>query len=116
RCSVADCTKKAQSRRLCIAHGGGTRCQSQNCMKLAQSQGLCAAHGGGRRCAMEKFRQIRNLCKAHANESILSDAATLLSWSSKLKPASKYSYGFPIIPGEPSDHPNTLHSLRRRPI
>ncbi|POM61629.1 hypothetical protein PHPALM_29330 [Phytophthora palmivora] len=111
RCSVPDCIKKAQSRQLCIAHGGGTRCRSQNCQKLAQSRGLCVGHGGGRRCAVngcgklsqskgvclahgggrrcrvpdcQKFRQIRNLCKAHAKLQVLSNVATI-SWSSNPK-------------------------------
>lgn len=68
RCSVEDCPKKAQSRRLCKGHGGGVRCHAPSCQKLAQNRGLCVAHGGGRHCAVEncgKLSQYRGLCQAH---------------------------------------------------
>ncbi|OWZ02160.1 hypothetical protein PHMEG_00026324 [Phytophthora megakarya] len=97
--------KLAQSRGLCAAHGGGRRCAMEGCGKLAQNRGVCLEHGGGQRCSVphcQKFRQVRNLCKAHAKESILSDAAALLSWSSKLKSESKHSISFLISPQEPS--------------
>ncbi|OQR93827.1 hypothetical protein THRCLA_22280 [Thraustotheca clavata] len=69
RCKVDSCTKLAQSRGHCIAHGGGRRCHVPQCEKLAQSKGYCIAHGGGRKCAVdgcEKFSQIKGKCKAHA--------------------------------------------------
>ncbi|OWZ05555.1 hypothetical protein PHMEG_00022333 [Phytophthora megakarya] len=98
--------KLAQSRGLCVEHGGGRRCAMDGCEKLAQNRGVCLAHGGGRRCSVphcQKFRQIRNLCKAHAKESILSETATR-SWSSKLKTVSKHSISFLINPLEPSEY------------
>ncbi|KAF4142747.1 hypothetical protein GN958_ATG08059 [Phytophthora infestans] len=68
RCSVPDCSKQVQTRKLCKAHGGGVRCRGPNCPKLAQSGGLCVAHGGGRRCGFEdcnKLAQYKGLCLSH---------------------------------------------------
>ncbi|KDO16939.1 hypothetical protein SPRG_17605 [Saprolegnia parasitica CBS 223.65] len=72
RCKVEACIKLAQSRGHCIAHGGGRKCHIESCDKLAQSKGYCIAHGGGRKCAIdgcEKFSQIKGKCKAHAKTS-----------------------------------------------
>ncbi|KAL7688031.1 hypothetical protein Plhal304r1_c020g0071551 [Plasmopara halstedii] len=69
RCHHPNCRKLAQSRGLCIAHGGGRRCAFDNCSKLAQSKGYCISHGGGRRCHVidcDKFAQIRGYCKSHS--------------------------------------------------
>jgi hypothetical protein len=68
RCSVPDCTKQVQTRRLCKAHGGGIRCRAPDCTKLAQSRGLCVGHGGGRRCRVDgcpKLSQYKGLCLSH---------------------------------------------------
>ncbi|KAJ8566311.1 hypothetical protein ON010_g6812 [Phytophthora cinnamomi] len=68
KCSVPDCPKQSQTRRLCKAHGGGVHCRVPQCPKLAQSQGLCVAHGGGRRCQVTgcgKLAQYKRLCLAH---------------------------------------------------
>jgi len=68
RCSVPECTKQVQTRRLCKAHGGGVRCRGPNCAKLAQSRGMCVAHGGGRRCGFDgcgKLAQSKGMCLSH---------------------------------------------------
>ncbi|KAF1785384.1 hypothetical protein GQ600_26571 [Phytophthora cactorum] len=38
-CSAIGCNKRAQTRRLCKAHGGGVRCRISDCKKLAQTEG-----------------------------------------------------------------------------
>ncbi|OWZ00116.1 hypothetical protein PHMEG_00028768 [Phytophthora megakarya] len=89
------------------------------CGKLAQNRGMCLEHGGGRCCSVphcQKFQQIRTMCKAHAKVSILSDAATLLSWSSKLKAVSKHSISFLINPLEPPVIPSSSSDQFGRPV
>ncbi|OWZ05556.1 hypothetical protein PHMEG_00022334 [Phytophthora megakarya] len=144
QCSVPECTKKAQTHRLCKKHGGGIRCKSTNCQKLAQSRGLCVAHGGGRHCAIiscaklsqykglclvhgggrrcsmsgcHKFRQIRDLCKSHAKLQMSS--APLRSPSTTVTTAavvSKLSISFLMNPLASSKViPNSQSTTVKRP-
>jgi len=53
RCDEPGCSKGAaggQSKRKCVAHGGGKRCDEEGCTKAARgTTGKCTAHGGGYR-------------------------------------------------------------------
>ncbi|EQC34228.1 hypothetical protein SDRG_08430 [Saprolegnia diclina VS20] len=68
RCTIAGCTRRAQSNNRCKAHGGGARCQFQGCPKSSQGGGYCRAHGGGKKCEFEgctKGQQRKGFCYAH---------------------------------------------------
>lgn len=68
QCTFEGCTKAAQTKRLCTAHGGGPRCQHAGCTKRSQGSGFCRAHGGGRRCVSEgcgKSAQRGMYCAMH---------------------------------------------------
>ncbi|KAG7379665.1 hypothetical protein PHYPSEUDO_008300 [Phytophthora pseudosyringae] len=73
RCRVPSCNKLVQTRGLCVKHGGGRRCSYKGCAKLGQYTGFCLSHGGGRRCSVlncHKFVQMRGYCKRHGREFV----------------------------------------------
>lgn len=67
-CMIDGCARRAQSRLLCKAHGGGARCQYMDCTKSSQGGGFCRSHGGGKKCKVfgcMKGTQRAGLCYQH---------------------------------------------------
>ena len=69
-CEVEGCTTPAQSKGLCVKHGGGTKkpCEVEGCWHLAQKGVYCAKHGGRYCCSVEgceKYPRKGGLCKKH---------------------------------------------------
>jgi hypothetical protein len=55
-------------------HGVVRKCKyASGCKKKAQSKGMCTAHGGGMKCnhvsGCETLAQIKGLCKVHAKRN-----------------------------------------------
>ena len=68
QCCVESCTRIAQSKGFCKAHGGGKRCKYPACGRPCKARGLCQAHGGVIACkypACTKGSQKRGLCASH---------------------------------------------------
>ena len=69
-CEVEGCTTLANSRGLCVKHGGSTRkeCEVEGRWHLAAKGVYCAKHGGRRYCSVEgceKYPKKGGLCIEH---------------------------------------------------
>ncbi|KAG2776021.1 hypothetical protein JG687_00010727 [Phytophthora cactorum] len=108
RCRISDCKKLAQTRGMCVAHGGGRRCSYEGCMKLGQYTGFCLSHGGGRRCNVlncQKLVQLRGYCKRHGKQFLEPSTAGKKAdaiMTSKTV-KSKFSLDFLLSPSTPID-------------
>jgi len=54
RCSQSGCTQQAQSRGLCMTHGGSLECTYPGCVAISRWQGRCGLHGGRCTCSDAK--------------------------------------------------------------
>ncbi|KAF4144662.1 hypothetical protein GN958_ATG06140 [Phytophthora infestans] len=67
-CSLPGCTKQAQTKGKCIAHGGVRGCKVDGCTATAKWRSLCTEHGGRRTClkvGCEKLALSGGKCLQH---------------------------------------------------
>ena len=68
QCRVFECTKFAQLRGVCKAHGGYSNCRVENCSNRCISKGVCFKHGGGKTCSVphcQRAIQKNGRCHRH---------------------------------------------------